>query len=205
MSEVEAIEVPGQVHYINGSFVGSVSGDTFDVINPATEEVVTTAASGGAEDVALAVKAAKEAFDGGEWSHAKPSFRRKVLFKAADLIEARSAEIVARQTLEMGSPIGPDFGDHALAFGLPPHGRINHIMFEVDNFDDVMFTYAKVKDKYPITITPGKHANDQMFSFYCKSPSGFDVEIGYGGEGAKYQSQYHVSDTYGHEFVGGAS
>ena len=95
--------------------------------------------------------------------------------------------------------------DHALAFGLPAHGRINHIMFEVDNFDDVMFTYAKVKDKYPITITPGKHANDQMFSFYCKSPSGFDVEIGYGGEGAKYQSQYHVSDTYGHEFVGGAS
>ena len=35
--------------------------------------------------------------------------------------------------------------------------------------------------------------------------NGFDVEIGYGGEGAKYQSQYHVSDTYGHEFVGGAS
>ena len=62
------------------------------------------------QDVALAVKAAKETFDGGEWSHAKPSFRRKVLFIAADLIEARSAEIVARQTLEMGSPIGPDFG-----------------------------------------------------------------------------------------------
>ena len=78
-------------------------------------------------------------------------------------------------------------------------------MFEVDHFDDVMFTYAKVKDQYPIVIAPGKHANDQMFSFYCKSPSGFDVEIGYGGEGAKYQSQYHVSDTYGHEFVGGAS
>ena len=31
MSEVEALEVPGQVHYINGSFVGSVSGDTFNV------------------------------------------------------------------------------------------------------------------------------------------------------------------------------
>ena len=66
MSEVEAIEVPGQVHYIDGSFVGSVSGDIFDVINPATEQVVTTAARGDAEDVALAVKAAYEAFDGGE-------------------------------------------------------------------------------------------------------------------------------------------
>jgi catechol 2,3-dioxygenase-like lactoylglutathione lyase family enzyme len=95
--------------------------------------------------------------------------------------------------------------DHALAFGLPPKGRINHIMFEVDHFDDVMFTYAKVKDQYPIVIAPGKHANDQMFSFYCESPSGFSVEIGYGGEHAKYQSQYHVADTYGHEFLGGAS
>ena len=53
MSEVKALDVPGQVHYINGSFVGSVSGDTFDVINPATEEVVTTAARGGAEDLSL--------------------------------------------------------------------------------------------------------------------------------------------------------
>ena len=56
------------------------------------------------------MKAAKEAFDGGEWSRAKPSFRREVLLKAADLIEARSEEIVARRTLEMGAPIGPDFG-----------------------------------------------------------------------------------------------
>ena len=55
MSEVKALEVSGQLHYIDGSFDGSVSGDTFDVINPATEEVVTTAARGGAEDVALAV------------------------------------------------------------------------------------------------------------------------------------------------------
>ena len=53
MNEVKALEVPGQVHYIDGSFVGSVSGDTFDVINPATEEVVTTAARGGAEDLSL--------------------------------------------------------------------------------------------------------------------------------------------------------
>ena len=95
--------------------------------------------------------------------------------------------------------------DHSLAFGLPPKGRINHIMFEVDNLDDVMFTYAKVKDQYPIAIALGKHANDQMFSFYCESPSGFNVEIGYAGERAKHQSQYHVTDTYGHEFLGGGS
>ena len=94
--------------------------------------------------------------------------------------------------------------DHALAFGMAAKGRINHVMFEVDNFDDVMFTYEKVKDKYPISIAPGKHANDQMFSFYCESPSGFMVEVGYGGAPATYQSQFHVTDTYGHQFLRGA-
>lgn len=90
--------------------------------------------------------------------------------------------------------------DHTLAFGLPAKGRINHIMLEVDNIDDVFYTFNKVKDKYPIAITPGKHANDHMFSFYCVSPSGFQVEIGYGGRPATHQSEYFTQDTYGHEF-----
>ena len=110
MSEAVLLKIADQQHYIGGRFVASASGDTFDVINPATEAVVTTAARGGAADIDLAVRAAKEAFDGGDWSRAKPSFRRQVLFKAADLIEARSQEFLQRQTAEMGGPIGPDFG-----------------------------------------------------------------------------------------------
>jgi aminomuconate-semialdehyde/2-hydroxymuconate-6-semialdehyde dehydrogenase len=110
MSEAPLLNIADQLHYIGGRFVGSASGDTFDVINPATEEVVTTAARGGAADIDLAVKAAKEAFDDGAWSRAKPSFRRQVLFRAADLIEARSIDFLQRQTAEMGGPIGPDFG-----------------------------------------------------------------------------------------------
>ncbi len=90
--------------------------------------------------------------------------------------------------------------DHTLAFGVPAKGRINHIMFEVDNLDDVFYTYNKVKDDYPIAINPGKHANDHMFSFYCVSPSGFQVEIGCGARPATHQSEYYVRDTYGHEF-----
>lgn len=95
--------------------------------------------------------------------------------------------------------------DHALAFGMSPKGRINHIMFEVDNVDDVLFTYDVIKEKYPIAITLGKHANDQMLSFYCVSPSGFMVEMGSGGARALHQSQYHVADVYGHKFSGGAA
>ncbi len=109
MSAVQEVQLQPQQHYIGGRFVAAASGGTFDVINPATEAVTTTAARGDAQDIAAAVAAAKAAFDAGEWSRAKPAFRRQVLFKAADLIEARSDEIVRLQTLEMGSPIGPDF------------------------------------------------------------------------------------------------
>jgi len=115
MSAVEQPEISAQQHYIGGRFVPAASGRTFEVVNPATEAVTTVAARGDAADVDAAVAAARAAFESGEWSRAKASFRRKVLFKAADLIEARSPEIVRLQTLEMGAPIGPDFkGPHPM-------------------------------------------------------------------------------------------
>ncbi len=115
MSAVVANRVVSPEHYIGGRFSAARSGRTFDVVNPATEHVITVAARGDAADVDAAVAAAKAAFDGGEWSRAKASFRRRVLFKAADLLEARSDEIVRLQTLEMGAPLGHEFkGPHPL-------------------------------------------------------------------------------------------
>ncbi len=92
--------------------------------------------------------------------------------------------------------------DHTFAFGLPPlEGKhINHLMLEVDNLDDVFMTYELVKDsQYAIAIEPGKHANDRMFSFYMKGPSGWQVEIGYGGRPSTHQTEFFVQDTYGHQ------
>jgi aminomuconate-semialdehyde/2-hydroxymuconate-6-semialdehyde dehydrogenase len=106
MGTVTRPKVASPQHFINGEFVSARSGGTFEVVDPATEQLTTLAARGDAQDIAAAVKAAKDAFDGGAWSRAKPSFRRKVLFKAADLIEARSQEIMQLQSLEMGGPIG---------------------------------------------------------------------------------------------------
>ncbi|GKA45880.1 aldehyde dehydrogenase 1 [Tanacetum coccineum] len=53
--------------FINGEFVDSISGTTFDMIDPMTEEVLATVAEGRKEDIDLAVKAACEAFDDGPW------------------------------------------------------------------------------------------------------------------------------------------
>lgn len=53
--------------YINGEFVASASSKTFDTPNPATGETLATLYEAGPEDVDKAVKAAREAFDHGEW------------------------------------------------------------------------------------------------------------------------------------------
>jgi 2,3-dihydroxyethylbenzene 1,2-dioxygenase len=91
--------------------------------------------------------------------------------------------------------------DHSVAWGVPPGAkRLNHIMLEVDNLDDVGLTHQLVrKAKIPIAIELGKHANDEMFSFYFKTPSGFNIEYGFGGRPATHQSEYYDVDTYGHE------
>lgn len=91
--------------------------------------------------------------------------------------------------------------DHTVAFGLAgPERRINHLMIEVDNLDDVGLTYDLVRqNKIPVTITPGKHSNDHMYSFYFKNPSGWMWEFGWGARPATYQSEYYVEDVYGHQ------
>lgn len=94
--------------------------------------------------------------------------------------------------------------DHTLAFGPPSSKSINHLMLEVSNIDDVFMTHDLAQaSQYPVMISLGKHANDHMFSFYVASPSGFLVEIGYGGRPATHQSEYYTRDTYGHVFGAG--
>ncbi len=92
--------------------------------------------------------------------------------------------------------------DHTVAFGLPSETRINHLMVEVDNLDDVGLTYDLVRRAdIPVAIQPGRHANDQMYSFYFTNPSGWMIEVGWGARPATHQSEYYQRDTYGHEMT----
>ncbi|HXG20843.1 MAG TPA: VOC family protein [Methylomirabilota bacterium] len=90
--------------------------------------------------------------------------------------------------------------DHTVAFNIGPmKRRLNHIMVEVDTFDDVGLTYELVREqKIPVAITPGKHSNDHMYSFYFRNPSGWLIEYGWGGRPATHQSEYYVQDIFGH-------
>ncbi len=71
---------------------------------------------------------------------------------------------------------------HSLALVSAPEAALYHFMLEARTLDDVGFTLERHHQTgTPISMGLGKHTNDQMVSFYSRSPSGFDVEFGYDG------------------------
>ena len=90
---------------IEGQWVDSVSGKTFETINPATEEKIADVAEADAADIDRAVKAARKAFDTGPWSRMDARDRGRLLSKLADLMEENLHELAALETLDNGKPI----------------------------------------------------------------------------------------------------
>ena len=78
---------------IDGKFVNSVSGKTFETLNPSTEEPLAQIQEADQRDVDIAVKAARKAFDHGTWRRADHLVRRNVLLKLADNIEKNIVEL----------------------------------------------------------------------------------------------------------------
>ncbi|POH61141.1 5-carboxymethyl-2-hydroxymuconate semialdehyde dehydrogenase [Arthrobacter glacialis] len=92
-------------HYIDGKFVDSVGGETFDVLDPVSNGNYATAAAGQKADIDLAVAAATEAFNNGPWPRMKPRERARILNKIADAVEAQEARLAELETFDSGLPI----------------------------------------------------------------------------------------------------
>ncbi|GMP59942.1 hypothetical protein CsSME_00023016 [Camellia sinensis var. sinensis] len=92
--------------FINGNFVDSISGKTFGTIDPRTGEQIARIAEGDKEDVNLAVKAARVAFDHGPWPRLSGSAIRRIMMKYADLINENTEELVALDTIDAGKLFG---------------------------------------------------------------------------------------------------
>ncbi|KAL0392420.1 UNVERIFIED_CONTAM: Aldehyde dehydrogenase family 2 member C4 [Sesamum radiatum] len=86
--------------FINGEFVHSISGKTFESIDPRTEEVIANVSEGDKEDVDLAVKVARQAFDHGPWPRLPGCERRRIMLKFADLIDENVEELAALDALD---------------------------------------------------------------------------------------------------------
>jgi acyl-CoA reductase-like NAD-dependent aldehyde dehydrogenase len=89
--------------FIDGQFVPALEGGEIDVVNPANGEVITRIAAAQAEDVDLAVAAAKRAFPG--WAATPGVERGRLLLKLADRIEACSDELAHLESLDTGHPV----------------------------------------------------------------------------------------------------
>ncbi len=91
--------------FINNEWVEPQSGQTIDVINPATGKVFAKAAAGGAADIDRAVRAARAAFDSGPWPSMPPIERAQLIWKLADAVEAAADEIGYILSLDNGMPM----------------------------------------------------------------------------------------------------
>jgi aldehyde dehydrogenase (NAD+) len=89
--------------FIDGDWVDSESGESFDVINPATEDPIGAVAQATRGDVRRAIEAARRAFDHGPWPTMSPRERSAVLIRMADILERRRAELVELNIAEAGS------------------------------------------------------------------------------------------------------
>ncbi|CAI5728866.1 unnamed protein product [Hyaloperonospora brassicae] len=98
---------------INGVFMPSNSGKTFETFNPATEAKIADVADAGTADIDAAVEAARAAFEG-PWRTMSAAERGHFLHKLADLIEANIDELAAFEALDNGKPCaeakGADLG-----------------------------------------------------------------------------------------------
>ena len=89
--------------YIGGDWVPATARAPIPVVNPATEEQVASVPAGPEEDIDAAVAAARAALEG--WAATEPAERARLLSAAADALEARTDEVAALISSEMGTPL----------------------------------------------------------------------------------------------------
>jgi extradiol dioxygenase len=84
---------------------------------------------------------------------------------------------------------------HTVALlSIPGHRGLHHLMLQTEELDDVGTAYDRcLEDKIPLAMTLGRHTNDRMLSFYVRSPSGFEVEYGWGANTIDDDSSWVVT------------
>ncbi|MGF1749084.1 aldehyde dehydrogenase [Vibrio cionasavignyae] len=116
--------------FLNGEYRDAIQGETLEVVNPATDEIIATIPRCQSGDVDLAVKYARQAFIEGEWSQSAPSHRKAVLMRFAALIDANTEELAMLETLDTGKPIS-----HSVSTDIP--GSAQSIRWYAEAIDKV--------------------------------------------------------------------
>lgn len=91
--------------FIANEWRSARDGQSFETVDPSTEEVIARVARGSAGDIEDAVQAAGEAFHG-PWRRLPPEERARLLYRVARVLEARLEEFAELETLDTGKPLG---------------------------------------------------------------------------------------------------
>lgn len=97
--------------YINGEWIKPKHDGLFDVINPATEDLIHKAPAASADDVDAAVKAARQAFDVGPWSKMTGHERAHYLRLIAHGIRTKQNQLAEMEVMDNGKPLPEALGD----------------------------------------------------------------------------------------------
>src|SRR5438034_2048375 len=98
-----SVTVSSYKNIVGGEWVDSASGETMEVLNPATGEAVAEVPRGTKEDADRAVEAAKKALP--EWLETTPSERAEALLKLADLLDEHAEELAELESQNVGKPL----------------------------------------------------------------------------------------------------
>jgi len=97
--------------FIAGQWVGAQSGETYEILDPTTEQPFATVPKGGVADAKRAVQAARKAFDEGPWPRKLAVERSELLHAVADKIRERADELAAIETRQMGKLLADSLVD----------------------------------------------------------------------------------------------
>eukprot|EP00340_Litonotus_pictus_P011759 CAMPEP_0170536350 /NCGR_PEP_ID=MMETSP0209-20121228/102100_1 /TAXON_ID=665100 ORGANISM="Litonotus pictus, Strain P1" /NCGR_SAMPLE_ID=MMETSP0209 /ASSEMBLY_ACC=CAM_ASM_000301 /LENGTH=594 /DNA_ID=CAMNT_0010837705 /DNA_START=216 /DNA_END=2000 /DNA_ORIENTATION=- len=133
---------------INGKFVNSVSGKTFDTINPSTQEVICKVQEGDKQDIHNAVVNSKNTFEKGAWSDMTGFERGKTLNRIADLVEKNRDELAGLEALDNGKP-------KKIAYAADLQMTIDTFRYYAgwaDKFTGKLTQHSKMKDSFCYTV-----------------------------------------------------
>ena len=97
-----SVAVSQQKMFVDGAFVDAASGETLEVLNPATGEVIAEVPKAVVDDVDRAVAAAEKAWE--TWRDKTPKDRMELLLKLADVIDENAEELARLESLNVGKP-----------------------------------------------------------------------------------------------------
>ena len=138
-------------------------------------------------------------------------YRRLFGFRLSDLMRVHPAAVPDRDPADGPARLhffhcNPRHHSLALMEAGHPLGLV-HFMLQVDSIDEVGYALDRcAANEVPLSASLGRHVNDQVISFYMQSPSGFDVELGFGGLHIDPEtwttSEITAVSYWGHKFGG---